>query len=554
MPRLTTFATALAAAASAASSPVSGIGSESGFVQGRTEGKISWGPCPPELKLNASNPAVVCGNLTVPLDYKNASAGTVTLELLKWPAVHQPSRGSILTNPGGPGASGRVDLSITGAYLSPATGGHHDLISFDPRGVFNTIPLSCFNMTNPAEAKSKVIIGDRTLMAGNSSDAAMGSLWAATSLRAAACAKAPEAQARGNFTGTALVARDMMAIVDSLGEDGMLRYWGFSYGTLLGATVAAMFPDRIDKLILDGVVNPSDYYRAYEAERYVDTDATFRYFLDECVKLGVGCPLLTRRPNATADDLERLIRGKIQELKYHPVPVPEMSVTVDYSTVKSTIFFLLYIPETWTSLAALMDAIVTDPSDLAALLPSASTPPSDGSEESYAIHAIRCADRVPRHETLDEFAAAIEPTHQVSWLTGDTATGAYMTCARWPYHAAERYLGDFRVKTKNPVLVLSAELDPTTPLASARNVSAGLEGSVLLKRAGPGHCSYTLWSTCAYRATRDYFLHGRLPPADTTCEADLKALSSTEEYAAAQKKMIATLAQENAGNGTLSSA
>lgn len=35
---------------------------------------------------------------------------------------------------------------------------------------------------------------------------------------------------------------------------------GFSYGTVLGATVASMFPDRMDKVILDGVMNPHEYY------------------------------------------------------------------------------------------------------------------------------------------------------------------------------------------------------------------------------------------------------------------------------------------------------
>jgi pimeloyl-ACP methyl ester carboxylesterase len=36
---------------------------------------------------------------------------------------------------------------------------------------------------------------------------------------------------------------------------------GVSYGSLLGATTVAMFPDRVDKVILDGVVNPFEYYQ-----------------------------------------------------------------------------------------------------------------------------------------------------------------------------------------------------------------------------------------------------------------------------------------------------
>ena len=38
---------------------------------------------------------------------------------------------------------------------------------------------------------------------------------------------------------------------------------GFSYGTALGATAAAMFPQRIDKMILDGVANSHQYYHSF---------------------------------------------------------------------------------------------------------------------------------------------------------------------------------------------------------------------------------------------------------------------------------------------------
>ena len=69
-----------------------------------------------------------------------------------------------------------------------------------------------------------------------------------------------------------------MQVVDALHEDGMLRFLGmlmflttrksnvvigstgFSYGTALRATLAAMFPTRIDKMVLDGVLNMDQYY------------------------------------------------------------------------------------------------------------------------------------------------------------------------------------------------------------------------------------------------------------------------------------------------------
>lgn len=85
----------------------------------------------------------------------------------------------------------------------------------------------------------------------------------------------------GDLVGMAFTVRDMFQIVDALGEDGKLRYWGkceigcpelrvggidqllgISGGTTLGATAAAMFPNRIDKVVLDGVMNAHEYYHS----------------------------------------------------------------------------------------------------------------------------------------------------------------------------------------------------------------------------------------------------------------------------------------------------
>jgi pimeloyl-ACP methyl ester carboxylesterase len=113
--------------------------------------------------------------------------------------------------------------------------------------------------------------------ASNSSDVALGAIWARATLDSQTCLETENLT--GNLIGTAFVARDMIRVVDALEEDGMLRYWGmteatkaskphgltrpgFSYGTTLGATISAMFPERVDKVILDGVQNPHEYYHA----------------------------------------------------------------------------------------------------------------------------------------------------------------------------------------------------------------------------------------------------------------------------------------------------
>lgn len=95
-----------------------------------------------------------------------------------------------------------------------------------------------------------------------SSDVTAGQLWANTGMFASVCNDTVDGD-DGELIGTAFVARDMMQIVDALDEDGMLRYWGLSYGSTLGATAAAMFPDRIDKMVLDGISTPESYYHSF---------------------------------------------------------------------------------------------------------------------------------------------------------------------------------------------------------------------------------------------------------------------------------------------------
>jgi hypothetical protein len=53
---------------------------------------------------------------------------------------------------------------------------------------------------------------------------ALGKIWGTTQVGADTCYATQKDT--GALIGTAFVARDMLRIVDALGEDGMLRYWG----------------------------------------------------------------------------------------------------------------------------------------------------------------------------------------------------------------------------------------------------------------------------------------------------------------------------------------
>lgn len=86
--------------------------------------------------------------------------------------------------------------------------------------------------------------------------------WATAGATAGICVTQGNGEAIGELVGTAFTARDMARVAEVLDDDSLIRYWGFSYGTLLGATIAAMFPERVDRMVLDGVLNPHEYYNA----------------------------------------------------------------------------------------------------------------------------------------------------------------------------------------------------------------------------------------------------------------------------------------------------
>lgn len=76
-----------------------------------TDGGVRWKRCS-DFGVNATT-ELECGSLTVPLDYTDPDSGeTLDVEILRAPAPIQPSKGSVFVNFGGPGASGKDEMSL----------------------------------------------------------------------------------------------------------------------------------------------------------------------------------------------------------------------------------------------------------------------------------------------------------------------------------------------------------------------------------------------------------------------------------------------------------
>ncbi|KAI4180539.1 MAG: hypothetical protein LQ346_006967, partial [Caloplaca aetnensis] len=289
--------------------------------------KINWFSCQEKTSI-----PLICGSLMVPIDYTNASSTSLMrLSMAKLNASKQPKQGTILLNPGGPGQSGRDFLAGEfGAALQVVTGGGYDLIVslLFHSGTGSTIPFSCFS-NDSARANYNF----KAPLYLNSSDTAIGAVRAARAVLAKSCQM--NAGGSGELLGTGYVARDMIQIVDALDDDhGSLNYWGFSYGSALGATVAAMFPTRMGKVVLDGVVNPLDYFSGRDVSQLTATDVSFHGFFTGCVANPEMC--VTAQLATDANELEEKVYDLIYSLKYNPrVTGPDItSDIIDYTVIK----------------------------------------------------------------------------------------------------------------------------------------------------------------------------------------------------------------------------
>ena len=224
---------------------------------------------------------------------------------------------------------------------------------------------------------------------------------------------------------------------------------------------------------------------ARDFEEWTDSDKVFSGIFSGCVAAPENCALA--RDNKTAAELEQAVWDLIYYVKYNPIPIGTLKL--DYNTLKGIIVESLYSASSWPQLATLLDTLLSgNLTDALGILEGYSTTTEDETQLFMAVNGIHCSDRDARASSFDEFLPTIGRLYNTSNIMGDVTVGISMTCAQWKIEPKERYEGDFRAQTKNPVLFIGNTYDALTPIKSAYNVSSGFEGSVVLEVNGYGVC------------------------------------------------------------------
>lgn len=460
---------------------------------------------------------VECSRIDVPMNHFDYSHGKSS-DKFSIPVARlrgkKTDAKNLFVNPGGPGGSGVNFIFRKGKAIQEIVGEDFHILSFDPRGINGSQPQAiCFPNSEVRKQISSVQIPSDPIAAS--------SLYTWAGNFAQSCADT--SGQHGKYVNTPQTAADMNNILEALGQENMY-YWGFSYGSILGQTYANMFPDRSERVAVDGVVNHFEWYNGTIAsEDFDSSDDVLHGFFDECVKAGNDCPLAEFGSDAKA--LEKNVTDFIRNLKDDPYPVyvnNSLFGTVDYSQLWFEGFFLtLYKPANWYQMADITAQLMKG-NGTAALLAFG----LDGAEDLSSEHNIivrsndgtsgppawpstkkaLVKEAIPFIETQSSFAANIMEE--------------YMIRAQWKIPRTHSFAPDKRVETLHPVLVLSTTYDPICPLVSAKVARGIFVDAKLIEVETYGHCSLAMPSLCAARHVRAFFANGTMPDEDVKCAAD----------------------------------
>lgn len=510
----------LALALLGAGLPVAGADDTEAGLSRFYDQRIRWSACE---GMDVSKD-LQCGKVTVPLDYDRPKAATLDLALARYRATGD-SRGSVLLNFGGPGGSGVRELASSGKNFMHLTNGY-DVVTFDPRGVGRSSPVSCGPATmDIVEATD----GDEELTDPQD---------VLRRLRDAAAECAQHSGPVLRHMGTVDAARDMDVMRQALGDD-RLNYLGFSYGTRLGAVYAARFPDRVGRMVLDGVDTLTEPLTEQGLAGARGQQTALEHFLGWCVE-DIACPF-----GQDARAARRQVVQLVASLDADPLPTA-FGEPFTGQDVVGAIGQALYSKELWPSLERALAQLMEggDTSGLEGFVSGGVTfpvraagraehrvaaagdltDPEDVPMDNLpaALMAINCADD-PDRPTADRVAGSLERLRaryeEVSPVFGRYRLVQVLMCYGRP--PGTDYIRE-HVKDLDTakMLLVGTRGDPATPYHWTVETAERLGPSaVVLDNKGEGHTGYAS-SECVHRKVDDFLLYGSLPPDGSSCGAE----------------------------------
>ena len=467
-----------------------------------------------------------CGTVTVPLDYGNPGGQTITIALKKLPASDgDAEHGSLFTNPGGPGGSGIRELEAQATALPEELRAGYDVVGFDPRGVGQSTPITCWTdedisqgLTDAQNGKISDVVPSNTISSKSLSAQEKMDRGAAD---AAACAQHSEVPELLDHVSTRNVARDLDVLRATSG-DATLNYLGVSYGTHIGAVYADLFPDRVGRAVLDGAMDPSQRWTDGEAEVTAFKEGVLRQYVKHC-QAHDGCPL-----TGSTDEAIAQLTAFVDGLDQAPLTAPDSSVTVNTQEATTIIQHYAVEKPDWDALTAMLAPamnnrdgalmVAAKQSTLASQLPTTAEQAVAGANTLFMSAAVICNDYPDTADTVSDWDAQAAAEKKTSPFFGGTSHGLDAYCRGWG-HRAQTPPQETHAEGSDPILVVGLTKDSRTLYPWAQSLTDQLDNGHLLTVEGYGHVTFGS-NACATAAMTDFLVNGTVPAEGTTCAAE----------------------------------
>ncbi|MGC9539407.1 alpha/beta hydrolase [Streptomyces sp. UG1] len=457
---------------------------------------LTWQKCGTE-----KYPTLQCASLKVPLDHGAAHGRQITLALSRVPHTARKYQGPLLVNPGGPGASGLTLAGFVASALPKAVAAQYDVIGFDPRGVGRSTPALECRPAHFAPVRPDSVPRTARLERAN--------LLRAQSFARACAEKHADVLP---YMDTVSAARDMDRIRAALGAR-RISYFGYSYGTFLGAVYGKLFPERVRRAALDSVVDPTgvwyrdnlaqdlafnDRHRAFMAW-VAKHDATYRLGADPAgveAKWYAMRAALARKPAA----------GKVGASELEDTYIPGG-------------YYNGYWPHLAEAFAAYVNNRDADP--LIEAYEDFGASGASGANGYSVYAAVLCRD-APWPRDWGRWRADNWAVHaKAPFMTWNNAW-YNAPCAFWPTNSLRPV--DIANDRLPPVLLFQATEDAATPYPGAVTVHRQLARSSLVVERGGGNHAVTLGgNACLDQHLAAYLADGTVPrgagAVDAVCEA-----------------------------------
>lgn len=487
---------------------LSGAGIERFFTQ-----TVVWKPCPTEVAGAGGSRMIECGTAAAPLDYTKPDGRQVVLMLirLRAPGTGRNDRiGTLLVNPGGPGASGVEYVAQQAEQLAKGVGDRFDIVGFDPRGVGRSTPaIRCLTDQERDSLRASDLRTDHTEQGVVRQENQAKEF-------AAKCAQRTGVDVLAHV-GTADTVDDMDLLRRLVGDE-KLNYLGYSYGTFLGARYAQKYPERVRTMILDGAVNPAEDTATMTVNQYAGLQQAFNTYAADCAtRRAADCPLGTDPSAATTtSQYQQIVRALIGR----PVAVGNRALT--YGDAIDGTVQAMYSPSLWPYLTiALQDLRIKGSGRI--MLQLADSYNNRGADGTYtngtdALASITCmdTDAVKSQDRASELAEQVRAAAPFADDGRASRRSARDTCAFWPIPPTTAPAAIEPGPDLPATVTVSTTGDPATPYANGLALADQLRGSVLTVQ-GTQHTGAFAGVDCVDQPLRTYLERSAPPSTGLTC-------------------------------------